>query len=814
MAEVNVLNSIAASSMNFAKSLGSARLETEHVLYGILCLGSSTASKILADLGVTKDAYKKVMFSYLKNKKVEPSLNVAISRPVSQIFAKTNQFLKKNMLKSQESEYILHFIISNQEFRASQILASVFKLDLNKLKNKLEQHLKIDDIKTIEAEIKPAKKSARKINFELPDALKDLGYDLTKKVASKEMAKIIGRDAETERVIEILCRKTKNNPVLLGEAGVGKSSVVEGFAQRLIAGDVPEVIEGKIIFSLDLASLMAGTKFRGSMEQKLKDAINAIQENENIIVFIDEIHMLAEAGAKDGEISPADILKPYLARGELHMIGATTLDEYKKYIEKDPALERRFQPVNVEEPSKEDAIEILKGIKTSFENFHGVKILDDAIETAVNMSIRYITNRYLPDKAIDLIDEACSKAKVNASQLPPEVKEYNAQILMLEKEKEDCKKTQNYIKADEINQKIGVLNKKIAEIKQNQILKTGKSFAEISGDDVRVVVSSWTKIPVNKLSSSEKEKLMNLENLIGEKVIGQPEAVSVVSSAIRRSRADINDPNRPIGSFLFLGPTGVGKTELTKAIADVLFDSENSIIRFDMSEFMESHSISRLIGAPPGYVGHEDGGELTEAVKKNPYSIVLFDEIEKAHPDIFNIMLQIFDEGRLTDSSGKKINFKNTLIILTSNNGVQDLIARRKYEKANPDEVRVSTDEFLMDKLRDKFKPELLNRIDSVVIFDTLSKESLLKISDLMLKSLQKNLDRTRKISLEVTTPARLLICDKGYDEAYGARPLKRVIDKELRDPLANMIVSGSLANGSAVRVDAENGKFVFQVLC
>ena len=390
----------------------------------------------------------------------------------------------------------------------------------------------------------------------------------------------------------------------------------------------------------------------------------------------------------------------------------------------------------------------------------------------------------------------------------------NAQIFALEKEKEECKKTQNYIKADETNKKIGILTEKIAEIKQKQLSRTGRSFAEISADDVRVVVSSWTKIPVNKLSSSEKEKLMNLENLIGAKVIGQPEAVSVVSSAIRRSRADINDPNRPIGSFLFLGPTGVGKTELTKAIADVLFDSENSIIRFDMSEFMESHSISRLIGAPPGYVGHEDGGELTEAVKKNPYSIVLFDEIEKAHPDIFNLMLQIFDEGRLTDSSGKKINFKNTLIILTSNNGVQDLIARRKFEREHPAEVKVSTDEFLMDKLRDKFKPELLNRIDSVVIFDSLSKESLLKISDLMLKSLQKNLDRTRKIVLEVTTPARILLCDKGYDEAYGARPLKRVIDKELRDPLANMIVSGSLANGSVVRVDAENGKFVFQVLC
>lgn len=808
------LNNIANSSMKFAKTLGAVRLETEHVLYGILCAQTSASARLLSELGVDKDAYRKVMLTYLKNKNITPSENVAISRPVSQIFAKTNQFLQKNGINSQESEYILYLILNNANFRASQILVNVFKIDIEKLKRKIENLIDVDAFKKADASQKNVKKTFDRKSLVVPDALKDLGYDLTAKVASKEMAKIVGRDAETERVIEILCRKTKNNPVLIGEAGVGKSSVVEGLAQRMIAGDVPDVISNKMIFSLDLASLMAGTKFRGSMEQKLKDAISAIQENENIIIFLDEIHMLAEAGAKDGEISPADILKPYLARGELRVVGATTLDEYKKYIEKDPALERRFQPVNVEEPSKEDAVEILKGIKSSFENFHNVKILDEAIEAAVTLSIRYITNRYLPDKAIDLIDEACSKAKVNASVVPPEVRDMNAQIFVLEKEKEECKKTQNYIKADEINKKISVLTEKIAEIKQRQLSSTGRSFAEISADDVRVVVSSWTKIPVNKLSSSEKEKLMNLENLIGAKVIGQPEAVSVVSSAIRRSRADINDPNRPIGSFLFLGPTGVGKTELTKAIADVLFDSENSIIRFDMSEFMESHSISRLIGAPPGYVGHEDGGELTEAVKKNPYSIVLFDEIEKAHPDIFNLMLQIFDEGRLTDSSGKKINFKNTLIILTSNNGVQDLIARRKFEKEHPAEVKVSTDEFLMDKLRDKFKPELLNRIDSVVIFDSLSKESLLKISDLMLKSLQKNLDRTRKIVLEVTTPARILLCDKGYDEAYGARPLKRVIDKELRDPLANMIVSGSLANGSVVRVDAENGKFVFQVLC
>lgn len=814
MANETVLNKIASNSMGFAKNLGATRLESEHVLYAILMNASSYACKVLGGFGIDKDVYKKVMLSYQNSNQNQPSKNVAVSRQVSQIFAKTNQLVQKNILKSQENEFILHLLLKDENCGAVDILRTEFKIDVEKIRKKIVDYLPFAELEKEENKAKRVSKNLTRKSFELPDSLKDLGYDLTKKIASKEMAKIIGRDAETERVIEILCRKTKNNPVLIGEAGVGKSSVVEGLAQRILAGDVPEIIANKIIFSLDLASLMAGTKFRGSMEEKLKNAISSILENDDILVFIDEIHMLAEAGAKDGEISPADILKPYLARGELHMIGATTLDEYKKYIEKDPALERRFQPVNVEEPSKEDAIMILKGIKSSFENFHGVKISDDAIDSAVNLSIRYITNRFLPDKAIDLIDEACSKAKVNASAVPAEVKEINKQILLLEQEKEECKKTQNYIKADEINKKIAVLNEKINFIKNELLKKTGNSFAEISSDDVRKVVSSWTKIPVNKLSSSEKEKLMNLENLIGEKVIGQPEAVSVVASAIRRSRADINDPNRPIGSFLFLGPTGVGKTELTKAVADVLFDSENSIIRFDMSEFMESHSVARLIGAPPGYVGHEDGGELTEAVRKNPYSIVLFDEIEKAHPDIFNLMLQIFDEGRLTDSSGKKVNFKNTLIILTSNNGVQDLISRRKFEREHPEQKKVSTDEFLMDKLRDKFKPELLNRIDSVVIFDSLTKESLLKISDLMLKSLQKNLDRTRKIVLEVSTPARILICDKGYDEAYGARPLKRVIDKEIRDPLANMIVSGSLANGSVVKVDAENGKFVFQVLC
>ena len=810
MAISNIAKKVIDNSAKLAREVGSNLIETEHLLFGILTLENTNACKILNSFGVTKDAYRKVIISYQSKKNSDVVNKVGYSRNVSSIFAKTSDFNEKNASNSQEIEYILRLLINDPKFKSVFLLEKIFKIDVEKLKNKLSNFLDFEQEKDFSVQIKTETKSKQKTTVSLPDELKQLGIDLTEKIKNKTNFKIIGRDSETERVIEILCRKTKNNPVLIGEAGVGKTSVVEGLASRIVSNDVPEVLKDKIIFSLDMASLMAGTKFRGSMEQKLKDAISVILENQNIIVFIDEIHMLAEAGSKDGEISPADILKPYLARGELHLVGATTLDEYK-YIEKDPALERRFQPVNVEEPTEETTVEILQGIKNSFEEFHKVKISDDAISAAVSLSVRYITNRFLPDKAIDLIDEACSKMKVSSSVVPDEVKELNRQISELDAQKEVYRKNQNFIMANEMNSKKSYLLNKIQEIKAGL---GKKSFEEIDADDIRKVVSSWTKIPVNKLTATDAEKLLKLESIIGEKVIGQPEAVSVVSSAIRRSRADINDPNRPIGSFLFLGPTGVGKTELTKAIADVLFDSEDAIIRFDMSEFMESHSVARLIGAPPGYVGHEDGGELTEAVRKKPYSIVLFDEIEKAHSDILNILLQIFDEGRLTDSAGKLVNFKNTLIILTSNNGVQDLIARRKYEKAHKEEKRVSTDEFLMSKLRDNFKPELLNRIDSVVIFDSLTKESLLKITDIMIVKLMKNLDRSRKITLQVTEEAKGLITEKGYDEAYGARPLKRVIDKEIRDPLANMIVGGELPNSSAVEVDAEDGKFIFKVLC
>ena len=791
------------NAVAFAKALGSSVLETEHLLYGVLCEESSLAAKTLGSVGVSKSTYAKVVKTY-KKATVSASDQIVYSKNVQFILSK---LYSKDGEKQANIEDVLYFLISKKEFKSYIILASIFKLDISKICAKISNSLLLYS----------QKKTEKKVSYTdtLPAELKDLGFDLTAKMANSDMPKIIGRDDEIARTIEILCRKTKNNPILIGEPGVGKSSIVEGLALGIVRGDVPEILHNKIVFSLDLASLMAGTKFRGSMEEKLKKAIDAILSNPDIIVFIDEVHMLYQVGNKEGEISPSDILKPYLARGEIRCIGATTINEYKKNIEKDPALERRFQPVSVEEPNVSDAISIIKNIRPSYEKFHGVQILDEAVEAAVNLSVRYITNRFLPDKAIDLIDEACSKLKISLSEASDEVRTLNKKILELDRRKAECIKEgrEDFLMANKINQEKTQILNKISEIRSKELQINGKIANEITAENIREVVSAWTKIPVNKLSSTEKEMLVNLENIIGSRVFGQDEAVSAIANAIRRSRADINDPNKPIGSFLFLGPTGVGKTELAKAISDVMFNSEDAILRFDMSEFMESHSVARLIGAPPGYVGHEDGGELTDAVKNNPYSVVLFDEIEKAHPDIFNILLQILDEGRLTDSKGKLVNFRNTIVILTSNNGVQELIARRKQEKASQLATKVSTDEFLMNKLRDKFKPEILNRIDQIVIFDTLSKESVLKITNLMLDSFVKRVAK-KGIRLVITDACKGLICDKGYDEEYGARPIKKVIDKEIKDILANMIIKGEIGENSVVKIDAAQNNFIFEIIC
>lgn len=797
------------NALGFARSVGSNKIETEHLLYGLLCIEENKAVKLFKDVGVNKTVFKNVILKYTKATAGNGLSEVVYAKSVSAIFAKADEFCKKNGLKVVEIDEILYFLIKNRELKATKFLSEIFKINTLNLEKKLAENIGYVDYSSSDGLGNHVKKSTGT----LPEKLAGYGENLSKKVSEKGFQKIIGRDSETARVIEILCRKTKNNPVLLGEPGVGKTSVIEGLAQKIELGEVPDILCGKIIFSLDLASLVSGTKFRGSLEQRLKEIINVLIENPDVIVFIDELHMLSQAGSGEGDISPVDILKPYLARGELRIVGATTLSEYREYIEKDPALERRFQSVKVDEPSEEDAILILKGIRESYENFHKVKISDEAIEAAVRLSVRYITNRFLPDKAIDLIDEACSKIKVNASSIPEEVKTLTLKIKNYELQKEASWKSENFLDADRCKKAIAECEAQIEQIRNSLIARTGKAFGEVSEEDIREVVSSWTNIPVKRLSSSEREKLLNLESLLGEKVIGQSQAVNEVAKAIRRSRAGIGDPNRPIGSFFFLGSTGVGKTELAKAMGEVLFDGENSIVRFDMSEFKESHAVSRLIGAPPGYVGHEDGGELTEAVRKNPYSLVLFDEIEKAHPDIFNILLQILDDGRLTDSSGKLINFKNTVIILTSNNGVQDLIRRRKYERENPLETKVSAEDFLMEKLKESFKPELINRIDSVVIFNSLAKADVLKISNIMLEKVIKRLAK-KNIRLEISEKAKLLVCEKGYSEEYGARWLRKVIDKEISDPLAELIIAKNLGYGTAIKVDIVSNKFDFQILC
>ncbi len=785
---------------DFAASLNSKTIETEHLLFGVIADEDSFSSKVLNGFGVNKKSYIKIVKSVSKPYQGENLNKPALSKNVALIQSRVSG-------QDANAQDVLFLLLAKKEFKSYLIIHSVFGLDEKMILRKIEPQLGV-----YSKNKKNVIKTKPDLTINLPDELKNLGINLNAKMQGLDVDKIIGRDEEIERTIEILCRKTKNNPVLVGEPGVGKSSIIEGLALKINQGDVPNLLMGKIIFSLDLASLMAGTKFRGSMEERLKKAINAILSNEDIIVFIDEIHMLAQAGGKDGEISPSDILKPYLARGEIHCVGATTLKEYKEYIEKDPALERRFQTVSVEEPSERDTISIIKNIRPSFEKFHGVTISDDAIESAVSLSVRYITNRFLPDKAIDLIDEACSKIKLAPSPISKEIAQLNKTLLILDQEKEMCISggKEDFLRANEINNKKTQILNKINEIRIKNSQNNLKTINEITANEIREVVSAWTKIPVNRLSSTEKEKLLNLEKIISDRVIGQEGAVAAVSNAIRRSKADINDPNRPIGSFLFLGPTGVGKTELAKAVADVMFSSESSIVRFDMSEFMEQSSVARLIGAPPGYVGHDEGGELTDAVKNNPYSVVLFDEIEKAHPDVFNLMLQILDEGRLTDSKGKHINFKNTIVILTSNNGVQDLISLRKLESVTKE---IDTEEFLMAKLREKFKPELLNRIDQIVVFKPLSKQSVLKISSLMLDSFVKVVAR-KKIKLIISDDAKNLICNLGYDEENGARPIKRVIDKKIKDVLANMIIRGDVGENSVVEVEADSGEFTFKIIC
>ena len=706
--------------------------------------------------------------------------------------------------------YTEHLLLASVFYKNSSMYKFLSRnISLQSMLNNLDRSMNInnilDNIKNIPSAGQgggPASKQSAA--FQLPQELNDLGVDFTQRARDGKIDPIIGRKEEIERIIEILCRKTKNNPVLIGEPGVGKSAVVEGLAREIVAGNVPELLKNKIVFSLDIGSLVAGTKYRGELEQRLKSAIEAIIRQGNIIVFIDELHTLAQAGGKEGEVTPADMLKPYLARGELQTIGATTTDEYRKFIEADKALERRFQPILVNPPTVEQTIEILKGIRPNYEAFHKIKISDEAIEAAAKLSDRYISDRFLPDKAIDLVDEAASRAKVSGNKLPTEVKDLEDKLAQYQNNISIAIRNEDYAKADEYK---ALRDETDKEIKRRKEEWRNSADNSINAEDIAEVVSKWTKIPVSRLSETEVQRLNNLENILHERVIGQDMAVESVAKAIRRARAGLKDPKRPIGTFLFLGPTGVGKTELTKALAAAMFDDENTIIRIDMSEYMEAHSVSKLIGAPPGYVGFDDGGQLTEQVRRHPYSVVLFDEIEKAHPDVYNILLQILDEGRLTDSQGRTVDFKNTIIIMTSNVGVSELKTRRTIGfNDKPDAQEQDEEKILSDALKRHFRPEFLNRIDVICYFKHLTEDNIKQIADIMLKKVTKKL-ADRNIRIKYTPAMVEYVIKNGYDPEYGARPLRRIIEQSIEDSLAEALLNGQIKDNSVATVDYVDGK-------
>ena len=818
---------------DIALELGHSYIGTEHILYGLAKEGNGIASKVLENQNVTADDILNKIEELIGRD--EPIENIVDFTP------RTKRVVESAFIEARKlgynfigTEHLLIGILREGDCVAAKILLDL-NVNIPKLYNEIVKVINEgEDNQGEEESANYSNGSKRKGSYNQTPTLNQFGEDLTRKAEEGKLDPIIGRKEEIERVIQILSRRTKNNPCLIGEPGVGKTAAVEGLAQKIVSGDVPEILKDKRVVTLDISGMVAGAKYRGDFEERIKKALDEVKKAGDVILFIDEIHTIVGAGAAEGAIDAANILKPMLARGEIQLVGATTLNEYRKFIEKDAALERRFSPVTVNEPSEKDTIQILKGIRDKYEAHHNVKITDEAIEAAVNLSVRYVNDRFLPDKAIDLIDEASSRARLKTYTEPDSLKELQEEIEKTKNEKEEAVINQKFEKAAELRDTEKALREKFEKEQSKWKNKNTKSIVTITEENIAEVISSWTGIPTKKITEDENEKLKNLEKELHKRVIGQNEAVEAVAKAIRRSRVGLKDPKRPIGSFLFLGPTGVGKTELSKALAEVLFGDENAMIRLDMSEFMEPHSVSKLIGAPPGYVGFDDGGQLTEKIRRKPYSVILFDEIEKAHPDVMNMLLQILEDGRLTDSQGRTVNFKNTVIIMTSNlgarlitdrkqlgfsnqgaasekakgetnsildkaksskdlkeNSVQDEKAKKEYEEIKKEVIA---------ELKKELRPEFINRIDEIIVFHKLDDNDINQIIDIMLKKLVNRL-KEQKYDVEFEPDVKEMIAKEGIDKNFGARPLRRTIQNLFEDKLAEEILDGKLVKGKVNKI-------------
>ena len=799
---------VVVKAQDEARYLKQNYIGTEHLLLGIIDENDGIASKVLIEMGITleevraavktvitegsSESYEHIPFTPRAKKVLELSLREALQMGHNYI----------------GTEHILLGLLREGEGVAARVLNSL-GITLENVKETVKEVLKKYPVYSTA----DAASSAKSIKKPLK-TLSQYGKDLTQMAQDGKLDPVVGRKKEIERLMQILSRRTKNNPILIGESGVGKTAIVEGFVQHIVSREVPPNLQNKRLFTLDLGSLVAGSRYRGDFEERLKKVLAEIKEDGEIIIFIDEVHNLVGAGAAEGAIDAASILKPMLARGEIQTIGATTTTEFRKYIEKDKALERRFQPIYVDEPSVYETIEILKGLRDRYESFHGITITDGALTAAAKLAQRYIADRFLPDKAIDLIDEAASRVRIRSAMAPPNLKEIEENIDKVIAEKEEAIANQDYEKAAELRDQEKKLLKEKIDITESWKRLEKKGKEKVDENEIAEVLSNWTGVPVYKLTEGETAKLMNMETSLHERVIGQDEAVNIVSKAIRRSRSGLKDPKRPIGSFMFLGPSGVGKTELAKTISEFLFGKEEALIQIDMSEYMEKHSVSKLVGSPPGYIGYDEGGQLTEMIRRKPYCVILLDEIEKAHPDVFNILLQIFEDGHLTDSQGRRVDFKNTVIIMTSNLGAKEIQKNNAFGfqvMENEDVSYSDTKKKVMSHLKETFRPEFINRVDEIVVFHKLTKEQIYKIIDLMILRIETQLEN-QGVGIELSESAKEFLINKGFDSVMGARPMRRSIQNYVEDPISEKIISGEIKPGHNIKISADAGEMLFEI--